>query len=176
MMSHPISRGSQGSEPMNTLIIYYSLTGNTEYTANNLAQYCQADLLRLETNNPYPKSRFKKYFWCGKSAVMSEEPELKPFVFDPYAYECIVFGFPVWAGNLTPPIRSFVKKYRDSLSGKRLAAFACQSGAGAHKALAKLEELLPDSLYARLILNDPLEKQNSATQTLMEEFADKLMV
>lgn len=40
---------------------------------------------------------------------MAETPELEPYEFDTDAYDRFVFGFPVWAGNITPPIRSFVK-------------------------------------------------------------------
>ena len=95
---------------MKTLIVYYSLEGNTEYAANKIAEVCEFDTLRLVPVKEYPASGFKKFFWGGKSAVMAETPELEPYMFDADSYDRIVFGFPVWAGNVTPPIRTFVKE------------------------------------------------------------------
>jgi len=53
-------------------------------------------------------------------------------------YDQVKFGFPVWASNFTPPIQTFIEENKETLKGKRFAAFACQSGAGAETALAKL--------------------------------------
>ena len=72
--------------------------------------------------------------------MMAETPELLPYAFEASEYDRVVFGFPVWAGNVTPPIRTFVKENKPE--GKRIAAFACESGAGAEKAFGKLKTAL----------------------------------
>ena len=113
---------------MRTLIVYYSLEGNTAYAAEKIASVIGADILRIEPVKKYPDKGFRKFFWGGKSAVMAETPKLQPYDFNAEDYERIVFGFPVWAGNVTPPIRTFVRENR--LDGKRIAAFASQSGSG----------------------------------------------
>ena len=82
---------------MNTLIVYYSLEGNTEYAAKKIAAETGADLLRLEPVKAYPSGKVSKFVWGGKSAVMAETPELQPYQFRPEAYDRIIFGFPVWA-------------------------------------------------------------------------------
>lgn len=158
---------------MKTLIVYYSLEGNTEYAANKIAEVCEFDALRLVPVKEYPASGFKKFFWGGKSAVMAETPELEPYTFDADSYDRIVFGFPVWAGNVTPPIRTFVKD--NDLKGKRIAAFACQSGAGAEKAFAKLKEAIEiDQLEAELVLIDPKVRQNAENDRKINDFCTKL--
>ena len=75
---------------MKTLIVYYSLEGNTEYAASRIAAAAGADLLRIEPAKQYPDKGFKKFFWGGKSAVMAETPDLKPYAFEPedYGREC----------------------------------------------------------------------------------------
>ena len=45
-------------------------------------------------------------------------------------YDEIIIVFPVWAGNITPPIRTFVADNLEKLKGKKISAFACQSGEG----------------------------------------------
>lgn len=158
---------------MNTLIVYYSHDGNTDAVAKKIADACGFDVLRLTPAKAYPESGFRKFFWGGKSAVMAETPELTPYAFDAEHYDRIVFGFPVWAGNVTPPIRTFVKE--QNLTGKRIAAFACQSGAGAEKAFGKLKAALGiDALEAELVLIDPKDKPNADNDRLIEAFCEKL--
>ena len=158
---------------MKTLIVYYSLGGNTDFAAKRVAGAIGADTLRLEPVNAYPDSGFRKFFWGGKSAVMAETPALKPYSLRLADYDRVVFGFPVWAGNVTPPIRSFVKE--NDLSGKRLAAFACQSGAGAEKAFARLKACLGvEKLEAELILIDPKDKPSPENDRRLAAFCAAL--
>ena len=158
---------------MKTLIVYYSLEGNTAQTAEQIAEATGADLLRLRPVKAYPESGFAKFFWGSKSAVMAETPKLEAYDADPAEYDRIVFGFPVWAGNVTPPIRSFVKQH--DLRGKRFAAFACQSGAGAEKAFGRLRELLGiDAFDAELILIDPKSKPSAENDRKREDFCARL--
>ena len=160
---------------MKTLIVYYSLGGNTEYAAKAVAEAIGADILRIEPVKAYPTGGFKKFFWGGKSAVMAETPDLKPYAFHPEAYGRVVFGFPVWAGNVTPPIRSFVRDNLEALKGMRVAAFACESGAGAEKAFGRLRECLGASaLEAELVLIDPRDKPGTENDRKLEAFCNAL--
>ncbi len=160
---------------MRTLIVYYSLEGNTAWAAEQLSGLLGAETLRLEPEKAYPSSGVKKFFWGGKSAVMGEEPPLKPYVFRPEDWDRVIFGFPVWAGNLTPPLRTFVKEQGASLRDKAVAAFACESGAGGEKALKKLAALLGrEGLEAELILIDPKTKPNPENEARLRAFCEKL--
>ena len=69
---------------------------------------------------------------------MAQTPELVPYKFNSAEYDRVIFGFPVWASNFTPPLRTFIEEYSDGLKEKHFAAFACQSGSGAEKAFGKL--------------------------------------
>ena len=158
---------------MKTLIVYYTLEGNTYYAAKKIASQLDADVLRVKPVKTYPRKGFRKFLWGGKSAVMAETPELEPYTFDASAYDRIVFGFPVWAGNVTPPLRTFIKE--NDLSGKRFAAFACQSGAGAEKAFEKLKTALGiRELDAELVLIDPKAKPDPINEKKISGFCGKL--
>lgn len=158
---------------MKTLIAYYSLEGNTDFAAGRIAAALGADALRLEPVKAYPDSGFQKFFWCGKSAVMAEKPALQPYSVRLDDYDRVVLGFPVWAGNVAPPIRTFVRD--NDLSGKRVAAFACQSGAGAEKAFGKLKACPGvGALEAELILIDPKDKPSAANDASLRAFCDRL--
>ncbi len=160
---------------MKTLIVYYSLEGNTEYAANKISEIGGFDTLRLVPVKKYPDSGFKKFFWGGKSAVMAETPELEAYEFDADSYDRVIFGFPVWASNVTPPIRTFVKE--NDLKGKQIAAFACQSGSGAEKAFDKLKAAIGiDTLEAELILIDPKARPSDENEQKIEDFCRRLSV
>lgn len=158
---------------MKTLIVYYSLEGNTEYAAKAIASELGADLLRLEPVKAYPDGKISKFFWGGKAAVMAEVPQLQPYNCKPEGYDRIIIGFPVWASNFVPPLRTFIRE--NDLKGKRFAAFACQSGAGADKAFAKLKtELSIDAFEAELVLIDPKTKPNPENDQKLRAFCEKL--
>ena len=159
---------------MKTLIVYYSHEGNTDFVVKKIAEKTGADTLRLIPVKKYPEKGFAKFFWGGKSAVMAETPELEPYSVDLDSYEQIVFCFPVWASNITPPLRTFIKE-NPGIKEKRIAAFACQSGAGAEKAFGKLKESIGiDSLVTTLILIDPKDKPTDDNDRKIEDFCKEI--
>jgi flavodoxin len=81
---------------MKTLVIYYSLTGNTKYIADALCSVLSADAMRL----PHKGAR----------------PVLE-------AYDLIVIGTPVWAFGLPYPLKKFLKEI--CFDGRRVALFCC---------------------------------------------------
>ena len=160
---------------MSTAIVYYSMLGNSEMIAEKMALKLGADVIRIEPDKAYPDKGAKKFLWGGKSAVMGEMPRLKPYEFDPDKYDVIILGFPVWASRPAPPIKTFVEEYKRKLKGKKLAAFACQSGNGAEKAFAKLKEQIGiDSFTAELILIDPKTRVNSSNEDKINAFCEKV--
>ena len=63
----------------------------------------------------------------------------------------------------------------NDLSGKHIAAFACQSGAGAEKAFEKLKAALGiGELEAELVLIDPKEKPDPMNDEKIKGFCGKL--
>lgn len=107
--------------------------------------------------------------------MMGEKPELEPYNVDLESYDLVVLGFPVWASNVTPPIRTFVEDNREGLRAKAVAAFACQSGNGGEKALNKLKKLLGvGELAAEAIFIDPKQQHNEVTDRDIEAFAGRI--
>ena len=84
----------------------------------------------------------------------------------------MIFGFPVWAGNITPPLRTFLND--NPMKDARYAAFACQSGSGAEKAFGKLKACLGHDLVKTLVLVDPKDKPDPAKDLQIDTFCDTL--
>ena len=148
---------------MKTIVVYYSLEGNTAYAAEKIAAALGADTLRLQPKKAYPSSGFQKFFWGGKSAVMAEKPALEPYAFRAEDCDCVILGFPVWAVS------------ENNLRDCRVAAFACESGAGAEKAFHKLVDCAGiDRLRETLILIEPKAKPSEENERRIEAFCAAL--
>ena len=159
---------------MKTAVVYYSMSGNTAQTAEKIAEQLDADLIRIAPVSAYPDSGMRKFIWGGKSALMGETPQLQPYTFRAEAYDRVIFGSPVWASCYAPPLRTFIKEQADSLQGKHFAAFVCQSGSGADKALKKLQLTLVAHLEAVLALNDPKDKPSPVNEKRIADFCKLL--
>ena len=161
---------------MKTAVVYYSMGGNTALAAEKLGKWLSADLIEIKPEKAFPDKGIRKFLRGGKSAVMAETPALLPYPFRPDLYDLVIIGFPVWAGTIAPPIRTFVTENRDALRGKQVAAFACQGGSGAEKAFVKLQECLGQgSLKATLVLIDPKARPSVENDRKIEAFRDQLL-
>ena len=160
---------------MKTAIVYYSMSGNTAMTAEELVKHLDADLIEIRPVKQYPDKGIRKFLWGGKSAVMAETPELQEYSFPAEDYDLVILGFPVWAGNMAPPMRTFVRDNLEALKGKRIAAYACQSGNGADKAFGKLRECLDGAKpEATLVLVDPKRKRDPENEKRIVRFTRQL--
>ena len=130
---------------MKTLVVYYSLDGNTKLLAGKIAETLNADVIELKTNNKYPSEGFFKYLLGGKSVIFGEKPKLLNADIDLSLYETIIIGTPIWASSFTPPIKSFISKYK--MQGKKIAIFACSMGGDTEKCFTKLRSALPGNQF-----------------------------
>ena len=151
------------------------MCGNTEYAANKIAEATGADVLRIAPVKAFPDKGAKKFLWGGKSAVFGDKPPLEPYDFKAEEYDLIILGTPVWASNITPPLRTFVCDNKEAMANKRFAVFTCYSGGGAEKAIEKLKKLLEiQSLDAELILTDPKDKPSEENEKLLAAFCESI--
>ncbi|WP_132247285.1 flavodoxin family protein [Marinisporobacter balticus] len=111
---------------MKSLVIYYSLEGNTRFVAETIANEMGADLLVLKPKEDIPSKGFMRYLKGGKQVVLKKKPELLPLDKDPAAYDVIYIGSPVWAGSFAASVNAFFSAI--SLKNKRIALFCCHRG------------------------------------------------
>jgi len=124
---------------MKTLVIYYSLTDNCDFVAQEIKKIWGADLLRLVPKKDIPKEGFLRLFLGGKQVFQKETPELENFEVDLKKYDRFVIGTPVWAFSFAPALRTFFQK--NTLPDKPVALFACHKG-GPGKILENLKKML----------------------------------
>jgi flavodoxin len=125
---------------MKTAVVYYSYEGNCALIAELIKNALGADLVELRTADDKKRQGLSKYLWGGRQVMMKETPDLKPYVFDPEAYDLIILGTPVWAASPAPALNSFFKE--TTLNNKRIALFCCCAGSKG-KVFDKIKSKLP---------------------------------
>ncbi len=125
-----------------SIVVYYSFEGSTKRLAEKLAGELKCDILELKVEREIKTRGFFKYVWGGRQAVMKSRPELKSYNFESKQYENIIIGTPVWAGTISPSIRSFLEV--ENIEHKKIAFFCTHDG-GKGKVFEKFKALIKDS-------------------------------
>ena len=131
-----------------TLVAYFSASGVTKRTAENLAAAAEADLYEIRPAVPYTSADLN---WMDKSSrstieskARSSRPELADKDADIAAYDRIFVGFPIWWYTAPAIIKTFLESY--DFSGKTIVLFATSGGSGLGKTAKDLEESCPGAV------------------------------
>lgn len=144
---------------MRTLIIFYSLEGNTKFIANSINEELQGDIIELKPKKSIPNKGFKKYLWGGKQVMFGEKPEIEDINIYLDNYDLIVFGTPVWASNFAPVFNTFFAKYH--INNKKIALFCCHGGGKEGKTFLKFKEQLKENKFlGEIEFEEPLKKDS----------------
>ena len=158
---------------MKTAILYYSLDGNCAFVAEQIKSRLNADLIRLYTKDEKQRSFMGKMFWGGGMVFFHKKPPLKPYAFDPAAYDLIIIGAPVWVGSPAPPIQTFLSETK--ITGRKIALFVCHRG-GKEDALEKLKSLLAgNEIAAEADFFDPVNSGGEDVKRHIEDWVKRLM-
>ncbi|MDR0320157.1 MAG: flavodoxin [Treponema sp.] len=140
---------------MKTAVVFYSSDGNSALIAAQFKTNFSADLLRVEAEGEKKRGFLSKLFWGCGMVFSGKNPPLKPYSFDPSAYDLIVLGAPVWAGNPAPPIKTFLSQ--TPINGKKVIAFVCHAG-GSGNSLKKFTAMLSgNEIVGVMDFQKPLE-------------------
>lgn len=132
--------------PNDVLIVYLSRTNNTKTVADIISKSVEGStLLPIELKTPYPDG------YSGIASRVIQEnsdkinPELTTSLKNIDKYKVIFIGFPTWMGQLPPPVRSFITKYK--FKGKTIIPFNTNSGNGIGRTFSTLKSMLPDNKF-----------------------------
>ena len=115
------------SKESKTLVLYYSLTGNTKMVAEEFANRLGADIEEIVCTDPYDTNFQACIERCKKEREMGVLPSIQNVKADISKYDVIFIGYPVWFGTYAPPIATFFTN--NDLNGKTLVPF-CTFGSG----------------------------------------------
>jgi len=156
----------------NTLIIYYSLDGNSKFVAKTLAKELKADLLEIKVEKLKKHSKIGKLFWGGMQVVMKKKPEIVFVKKDFSKYKNLIFGTPVWVGTYASPFNTFFNEF--SFNKKNVVLFCCYDGSESNTFKNFKKVLKGNKFMGELGLKKTLKNKSDSLKAI-KEFSKKLI-
>ena len=154
---------------MKYLVVYYSRTGNNKTLGEAIAKAISADIDEIIDK----KKRAGKIAWlrAGRDAQTKSLTDIQ-FEKNPEDYEIIIIGSPIWAGGLTPALRTYLKKH--DMKGKKVAFFITSQDEDRENVFAQMSELTNESEIIGTfgILQKPVKNGGFAEQ--LNGFVERL--
>lgn len=129
----------------NTLVVYFSATGNTEQAATYIADITGSDLFELEPADPYTDEDLN---YNNEDSRVSQEyadeslrdVELVSDMVENWdSYDTVFIGYPIWWGIAAWPTDGFVEA--NDFTGKTVIPFATSASSGLGESGQLLAEL-----------------------------------
>ena len=102
-----------------TLILYYSLTGNTKASCEALQEALRADI--VEIKDLVNRSGRWGFFKTAIGSLLGMHTKIEPENPDLSSYPNIILGSPIWTGKLSMATRTLIDK--NSFEGKKVVIF-----------------------------------------------------
>lgn len=153
------------------LIVYYSRSGVTAKVARELAALCGAELEEIRDRRPRGGAAgFLRSAWQGLRRLPAEIEKPRHH---PADYPCIVLGTPVWAGQMSSPMRAYILQQREHF--RRIAVFCTMGGSDGGEVLSSMAALCNKLPMASLGLRqgDVTSERHAAA---LADFAHELIV
>lgn len=110
-----------------TLVVYYSLSGNTKQIAEHIHELMGGDMFEVRTVQTYPKDHDPLIAQAKKELNEGYLPELQSKIDNLDKYDTVFVGSPIWWGTDAPAIRTFLSQ--NNLSGKTVIPFVTHASA-----------------------------------------------
>ena len=167
--SQPETEGEAGE----TLVVYYSATGNTEQVANYIADITGGDLFELEPTEPYTSDDLD---WTDDNSRVSQEyydeslrdVELVADTVENWdSYDTVFIGYPIWWGIAAWPTDGFVEA--NDFTGKTVIPFCTSASSGLGESGELLAELAGTGDW-----QEGMRFRSSASEADVQEWIDSL--
>ena len=134
-----------------SLVVYYSLSGNTERVAREIARKSGADVEILWDLEREGELSWLGYAKAAIDALRGKAAALGGLIYDPRNYALVVIGTPVWAGHMTPAVRAYLQRFKANLP--HVAFFVTSGNTSASKIAPQMETIVGHGLDASVGFN-----------------------
>lgn len=128
-----------------TLVIYFSRTGNTEKIAEYLIDITNADSYVIEAAVPYIDADIKYQDDNCRANKEQNDKSVRPEIANPIAsidsYDTIFLGYPIWWGQEPRIIDTFLESY--DFSDKTVIPFCTSASSGIATSEKNIKALVP---------------------------------
>ena len=163
--SEETNAATENTGDSNTLVAYFSWSGNTEAMANLIAEQTGGTLFEIAPATPYTDDYDALLDIAQQEQAEDARPALAATVEDWDSYDVVFVGYPDWWSDAPMVIYSFLESY--DWTGKTLVPFCTSGGSGFGRSLDRL----PDSAPGATIL-EGLHVSGSSAADSGEEVAE----
>ena len=150
------------TDTTNTLILYFSMSGNTETVANYIHDQIGGDIIKLETEQTYPEDYDELVNYARDEQRENARPALATVIENINQYDTIFLGYPNWWGDMPMPIYTFLDQY--DLSNKTIAPFITHGGSGLSGTPDNIQEEEPEATVTEGLAIAGDEAENSQSE------------
>ena len=136
-----------GEASADTLIIYFSCTGNTKAAAEEIQRQTGADMFEIVPEIPYTAEDLNYNDDDSRANQEQSDDSARPAIsgsidnFD--SYEIVFVGYPIWWGTLPKIVNTLLDTY--DFSGKTVIPFATSGGSGIGTSVSAIREAEPEA-------------------------------
>lgn len=150
---------NEDTEIGKVLVLYFSQSGNTEAVANFIHNAVGGDIVKLETETPYPSDYDELLDYAQEEQRENARPVLSTKIDNIDEYDTIFLGYPNWWGDMPMPIYTFLDEY--DLSGKTIAPFITHGGSGLSGTPENIKEEEPNATVTEGLAVNGSNSRNS---------------
>lgn len=136
-----------GEASADTLIIYFSCTGNTKAAAEEIQRQTGADIFEIVPEIPYTAEDLNYNDDDSRANQEQSDDSARPAIsgsidnFD--SYEIVFVGYPIWWGTLPKIVNTLLDTY--DFSGKTVIPFCTSGGSGIGTSVSAIREAEPEA-------------------------------
>lgn len=138
-------------EPENgeTLVAYFSATGNTESIARHIQTILNADLYEIVPEDPYTSEDLNYSNNDCRANQEQNDPNARPAISGSVEnmedYDVVFLGYPIWWGQAPKIIHTFLESY--DLDSVTIVPFCTSGSSGIGGSLDDLHALAPEAIW-----------------------------
>lgn len=154
-----------------TLVVYYSLSGNTKQIADNIANKTDAEMFEIKTTETIEQNP-KFYLNIKKQLANKKYPSIEEKTPDFQAYDTVFVGFPVWWYTIATPVLAFLQKA--DFNGKKVVPFSTQ-GSNYGTSFADFEKMAKNAKIGKgASFNNINKKYDKAVDNKINDWLNNL--
>jgi flavodoxin len=135
-------------ECVRILVAYFSLTGTTEKVGRAIARALDADVEPIVDHTH--RRGVVGYLRSAYQATFAHLAPIVPATRDPWTYDLVVVGTPIWNQALSSPARSYLERHEFH----RIAFFCTCGGSGGSRVFTQMREAAGCDPVATLALRE----------------------
>lgn len=132
------------------LVVFYSRTGITKKVAYSIAEKLHCD--KEEILSIRNRMGFFGFMVCGFEAIFKKTASIKETKINPGEYEIVIIGSPIWASNISSPVRTYLVQH--SKNFRKVAFFCTAQSSGSDKAFQNMQAICEKEPLALLELTE----------------------